>query len=427
MNRIVVTGATGYIGNRLMMLAQKEGVQILATVRQPEGKPDVPSFDFGAPTVSAMPADVTAVLHLAADTTIQSGEGADAEVLAAELLMAEAHKVGALFVFVSSQAAHEYAPSPYGKTKWRIERIVLKAGGCVVRPGMVYGGPVKGLFGTLVSVTRRLPFYPAFLPAPQVQPIHVDDLARALLQLAHRPDLGGRVMCLGDPEPVSFSSFMAAIARIRVRRFIVPFPIPTSLLRLAAKAVGPRLAQSTGLNRLQSLFELPPMKTAADLVALQIALRSMNRGMHVSGDGSRRVLLEEAAVLARYVSGVRCSPFLLRRYVWAIMLLCGGRALGLNGVFRAFPAGFALLDSLFLKRTQFPAMAWRVDAMTRIVEASPLGAKRLLGIGRSESAARAGLDIAAAITREIFWSVLRLALHPCLKGYAVRLERRIAS
>jgi len=35
----------------------------------------------------------------------------------------------------------------------------------------------RGLFGTLVKVVRRLPLLPTFLPAPKIQPIHVDDLA----------------------------------------------------------------------------------------------------------------------------------------------------------------------------------------------------------------------------------------------------------
>src|SRR5659263_7433 len=200
--KIVVTGATGYIGDRFIKQAHSSGYDIVALCRRyPElhGCDWIP-YDLASNQAPVLPMDTDVVLHLATSKSPNGQQNSAQDILAAALLITSTQNAGAKLVFVSSQTARPDAPTAYGRTKWRIEQLVLAAGGCVVRPGQVYGGKPRGLFGELLNTVRHLPILPAFLPAPKVQPIHVDDLSLGLLRIAERVDVCRGVVCLGSIE-----------------------------------------------------------------------------------------------------------------------------------------------------------------------------------------------------------------------------------
>ena len=168
--KIAITGATGYIGGQFVNLSHASGHEIVALCRRnpdPFGCVWVP-YNLSSTQVPVLPVDTKAVLHLATSKLLNGQQVSEQEVLAAELLITAVQKVGAKFVFVSSQTARPDAPTSYGRTKWRIEQEVLSAGGWVVRPGQVYGGGVRGLFGMLGKAVWELAVVPLFFPSPQV-------------------------------------------------------------------------------------------------------------------------------------------------------------------------------------------------------------------------------------------------------------------
>ena len=102
--RIAITGATGYIGRRLIRAARLSGHDVLALSRRPVREPGVAwqPYDLCDLVCPPLPVDVAAVFHLAADTGNAPAAEPD-ELGAAQLLMSAADSVGATFVFVSSQ------------------------------------------------------------------------------------------------------------------------------------------------------------------------------------------------------------------------------------------------------------------------------------------------------------------------------------
>ena len=417
--RLVVTGATGYIGGRLALLASKGGHEVVAASRRPVAPALcwIP-FELSSTAAIVLPPGTNAVIHLAADTSPAAGVDDEREVLAARSLIAAAQQLEAKFVFVSSQTARPDAPTVYGRTKWRIEQEVLAVGGWVVRPGQVYGGCERGLFGTLVSAVRRLPVILAFLPAPKVQPIHVDDLAEGMLRIIERDDIPPGVLCLASPVPVSFTRFMLAIASGRVRRQRWLVPIPVMLIHVVGGVLGRRLRIRLGLERLNSLFELPLMDTANDLQRLELSLRSLPSGMHPSGDDRRRWLICEGQALLTYVLKERPGTSLLRRYVRAVEKLRGGSLLDLPAWTLRLPIALALLDDrAFALSARGAEFAWRLDAATTLAEATTQGARRFLGFGRSSGSLMSLISISRAVVAEIVWRVLRIAGTPFLQRY----------
>ncbi|WP_460159971.1 NAD-dependent epimerase/dehydratase family protein [Pseudomonas sp. S3_F07] len=248
--KLLITGATGYIGQRLSVLAAASGHEVVCATRQP-----CPAtytwlpYDLRGPAPE-FPAGTQVLIHLAADTSTSADADADDEIKAAQALIRCAQQGSARFIFISSQTAEATAPGVYGRTKWRIEQHVLAAGGSVIRPGQVYGGPERGLFGLLSGLVRRSPFIPILMPAPGVQPIHVDDLAASILAVVERDDLHAEILNLGAVQPIAFGRFLMSIAAHRVRAARLPVPLPVALLRLLRLSLGQSLSAKLGLERI---------------------------------------------------------------------------------------------------------------------------------------------------------------------------------
>jgi nucleoside-diphosphate-sugar epimerase len=409
--KFLISGANSYIGKRIVTQLSTRGHSIVAASRHPvEGLPAWVPFDLDSCTAFAMPDDVDVVLHLAANTALSS-DGGQSEFLAARALIDATNSRGIKLIFASSQTAREDAPTEYGRTKWRIERDVLAANGIVVRLGQVYGGTEDGLFGSMVSICRRLPVLPAFLPAPLVQPIHLDDCARAFVTLAEAENLPARIYSLGAVVPIPFTVFLRVISSVRLRQWRLFLPVPVILIRLTFRMLGSRFGERTGLGRLNSLFGLHPMETASDLAELGVELRPLADGMHRSGSTRRRHLAREASALLSYLLVHAPGPSLIRRYIRLIERLREGAPLKLPPMLIHHCIGIALIDGAAENSPVAAELAWRLHAATLISEACPSGAERYLGSG-SPGFAASLLAIVRATFLESVLRVVRLGCYP---------------
>ena len=412
--KIVVTGATGYIGDRFVKKAHSLGYEIVALCRRfPElhGCDWIP-YDLSSSQGPVLPIDTYVVLHLATSKSSNEQQNSAKEILAAELLITSAHNVGAKLIFLSSQTARPDAPTAYGRTKWHIEQLVLAIGGCVIRPGQVYGGKPRGLFGELLNTVRHLPILPAFLPAPKVQPIHVDDLSLGLMRIVERVDICHGVVCLGSIEPVTFTEFLSTIAlfRLRVSRYFVP--VPSFLVAVGIRVAG----KNSSFERLRSLFDLPRMATESDLQKLGLLLRPFNSGMHRAGDDKKRNLLIEGRALLSYVLKRQPGSLSVRNYVRSIESLRGGNAIELPKYFVRWPVLLAIIDGGYPLATSWDKeFVWRLNAATVLAEATTFGAQRFLGLGESSSFVVSLFGIIRAILTEAGWWILSLVLAPSIR------------
>lgn len=416
--RVAVTGATGYIGQKLAIKLIDDGHELVALSRsQPaQFKSDWRYYDLASASNDLPLVDV--IVHLAANT---SGEGLSQsqEVDAAACLLAHANAVSAQVLFISSQTASDNASTAYGKIKWDIERLVLAGGGNIIRPGQVYGGELLGLYGAIVGLVRTLPLLPHFVPGPTVQPVHVDDLVEAIGRLAEDPAQSSKIYYIGASSPVSFAEFLAAIAKYRLRSFKLFVPVPSILISMAASILGSQSAAA----RLHSLFTLQDMSTTDDLKALGITLRPLESGLQPSGRG-RRALLKEGFALFSYVLNRAPTVFMLRPYVRAIELLGKGRLLGLPEVTLCYPSLLGLYDGANIQRSHWNReVMWRIDAATSLAEASPMGAVQYLGIGQRSNFINSFVLMGWSVLVEAGWRIARFVFSPWLSFKAWRWRK----
>ena len=101
----------------------------------------------------------------------------------------------------------------YGLSKLEAERALLSLEGpdfrvAILRPPMIYGKDCKGNFRSLVSMARRLPFFPK-VPNRRSM-LYVGSLNRLVQQIIDREERG--IFCPQDPEYVNTSAMVQAIA-----------------------------------------------------------------------------------------------------------------------------------------------------------------------------------------------------------------------
>jgi NADH dehydrogenase len=374
--KIAVTGSTGYIGRRLMRAAAKQGHYLYSLSRCPS---DVifstwVYYNLASTESLDFPGDIDVFVHLAANTSFKSDLSGDQEITAAKKIIDLACSRGIKFIFISSQTARENAPTEYGRTKFKIEKLVINSGGIVIRPGLVYGGPSYGLYGELVNLVKKSFVLPCFLPSPRIQPIHVDDLAIGILKVAEYSSVNiGPVVMLGSVNSISFNYFLSAIASFRLHKLRIQVPFPSLFIRLLAgffERIG------GGINRLNSLFNLTDMHTKDDLDLLALNLRSLSSGLNISGSNRRRQLILEGLALHAYIMGMSIKKINMRNYVRIIEQLRDGLSLQLPFGHHTWLLWIILLDNKHLKLTPWiEEFKWRLRAAILLAEASTTGAK----------------------------------------------------
>lgn len=264
--RILVTGASGFIGRRLVAALADAGKGVLAASREPSRVPARKGVDRVAVSdferaVDWRPvlSDVAAVVHLAGIAHVGSGIGADAydrvnRQATAELAAACAAAGVRRFIFLSSVRA-QCGPSaphvlterdaprptePYGRSKLAAEET-LRASGLawtILRPALVYGPGVKGNLATLLRIARLPLPLPLAAFSARRSLLGIDNLTAAILHVLDAPRTVGCTYLAADPEPLSLPEIVTALRSGMGRRpglYALPSPWLAAGLKLAGR------------------------------------------------------------------------------------------------------------------------------------------------------------------------------------------------
>ncbi|GGW43558.1 NAD-dependent epimerase/dehydratase family protein [Streptomyces griseoloalbus] len=242
--RIVLTGATGFVGSRVLYglaaSARESGREITV---QTLGRA-APAPSSAAPGVTWAPVDLTdrgslrnavsgadVLVHLASRISGDEAQCAKVNVEGTAALVDEAARWGVgRIVHLSTAAVYgpgphrgitvdEIAPAPVSaasRTRLAGEKPVLAAGGIVLRPGLVLGAGDRWVVPALAELMDRVP---ARWDGGRglLSLVDVDDLARLITTLATAPDApASGVYHAGHPEPVSNGDLMAELAALDV-------------------------------------------------------------------------------------------------------------------------------------------------------------------------------------------------------------------
>lgn len=284
----LVTGGSGFLGQNLVRRLLHDGHEVRCLVRPHGGEAPrgarrfVVRYDDPRSLLQTAALDgADVVFHLAGVTRAASA----AEFMPGNVTPTR-HLLGAIlarrlfprFVFVSSQAAAGPAgarhrpvdesdpPHPveaYGRSKLEAERIVEsfadRVPTTIVRPCAVFG-PFDRDFLVLFRMARRgVLLYPS-VAEHWLSLLYVDDVIKALLACATRPQAISRTFCISSSEPVQWRALGELIAAAVGRR-VRHLNVNAALVRIASVAgewVGRLTKTSTVANRQKAALSRHP-------------------------------------------------------------------------------------------------------------------------------------------------------------------------
>src|SRR5207249_2040458 len=103
-----------------------------------------------------------------------------------------------------------------GKAKLEVEKFVLKQGGDVVRPGLIYSDTPGGMVGTIYHVVALSPVIPMIEHSHKpLYLVHIEDLANLILYLAAQPPSGSRLWVAVSSQKWTLAQIVKQIAKNR--------------------------------------------------------------------------------------------------------------------------------------------------------------------------------------------------------------------
>lgn len=257
-----VTGSTGYLGRALVQALRAQNLDVVEYRRSARDVADHASareLDLAELAAGDVFDGVSIVVHGAWDLRETDPELAwQRNVDGSKQLLEVALASGVRrFIFVSSMSAYFGTKQDYGLMKLAVERSVLEADQIVVRPGLVYGGGVGGMAGTLAKLAR-LPIIPVPSGAQQFT-LHIDDFLSAMTTLVTTSEVPSSVIGLAHKSPVPFKNLMQAFAAESgdsATTVVVPWRAVLALLR-ALEAL--HFSSPVRANSLLGLVRLAPL------------------------------------------------------------------------------------------------------------------------------------------------------------------------
>ncbi|WP_336854186.1 SDR family oxidoreductase [Sinomonas albida] len=250
MSRIIaVTGATGYIGGRLVPRLLAAGQQVRVLVRNPAKLRDVPwRDDVEAVTGSLEDPDAVRALCDGADVVYYlvhsmgaraNGDFGEKERAGATAL-AQAAAAGGVSRIVYLSGLNPGAKlSRHLKSRSEVGRILLDSG---VPTAVLQAGLVIGSGSASFEMVRHLTDVLPVMPAPRwvlnrVQPIAVRDALDYLERAADLPREVNRTLDIGGPDVLTYGEMMRRYALVAGMRAPLILPLPVLTPWLAAQWV----------------------------------------------------------------------------------------------------------------------------------------------------------------------------------------------
>ena len=291
---VLVTGATGYVGRRLVTQLVERGTPVRALVhRSRAGLPEgVEAFEGDITDASSLAracegADVVVNLaSITADRKPPPGGYDRVNAEGAAALATAARTAGVRrFVHLAGIDTTIGPPGPYLAGRRRCDAAVLAAGiesVAILRPSIMFGGEDAAFIKALARLVKLAPAVP--VPGDgtvKLQMVWVEDVVRCIVQLAD--DMRPGQFPIGGPDQPSYDEVLDLIGEGLGKRTVRKIHLPVPFFALQA--------------RLLSILPSPPLTPAAlelfasdnvtttDAIEQQFGFRPRGLAEHVRREG----------------------------------------------------------------------------------------------------------------------------------------------
>ncbi|MFH1538686.1 MAG: complex I NDUFA9 subunit family protein [bacterium] len=241
MKKVLVTGATGFVGGHIVEELLGRGYEVSALVRSPEkagglGKRGVELRPGGILKPETLDfSGFDAVIHLVGIIR-EAGEQTFERVhYEGTVNVVEAAKWAGVkrYVHMSALGTRPGAKSNYHKTKFKAEEHVRGSGlpFVIFRPSVIFGE--RGEFTKMLADFFKNPFFVPVIGSGEsrMQPVSVKDVAKLFADALANEKSVNRVFELGGPKAFTFNELLDEAGRqLGKKRFKLHMPMPVAFV-----------------------------------------------------------------------------------------------------------------------------------------------------------------------------------------------------
>jgi uncharacterized protein YbjT (DUF2867 family) len=234
--KILLTGANGYIGKRLLPVLLEAGHEVICCVRNElrfnkddlKGNVKVFEVDFANEVdLDKAPTDFDAAYYLIHSMS-SSGKFEEMEQKTAENFAAYVEKTRANQIIYLSGIVNDENLSPHLRSRLNVEQILMKADvhTTVLRAGIIVGSG-SASFEIIRDLVEKLPVMiaPRWV-GTRTQPIAIRDVITMLEGVLQCEACYDGVFDIGGPEVMTYRDMLMQYASVRkLRRFIIQVPV----------------------------------------------------------------------------------------------------------------------------------------------------------------------------------------------------------
>ncbi len=242
--KILLTGATGYIGKRLLPHLLEDGHHVVCLVRDPRRfknkfseHPNIQIIkaDLLEPSsLESIPRDIEAAYYFAHSMGASGGDFSDLERKSAENFVAEINRTKTRQIIYLSGIINESAKlSKHLSSRLNVERILqtADAGTTVLRAAIIIGSG-SGSFEIIRDLAEKLPVMitPKWLNT-KCQPVAVKNVIEYLTGVLDKKEAFNKVFDIGGPDILTYKEMLLQYAEVReLKRYIISVPVLTPRL-----------------------------------------------------------------------------------------------------------------------------------------------------------------------------------------------------
>lgn len=247
--KVLLTGATGFVGRQVLQQLHQAGHQARLLTRSTKAAAErlppsqgLTEFHRGDVTeprsLSGAARGCDAVIHLVGiirEFGAVTFERLHVDATRNVIAMAQADGVGR-FLHMSALGTRAGAVARYHQTKWRAEILVRNSGldSTIFRPSLIHG-PEDQFVNQFERLSRWMPFLPILgSGTARLQPVSVHLVARSFVRALTTPDSIGQTYDLCGPDRLTLGEILDAILSATGRkRFKVRIPLPLARAQAA--------------------------------------------------------------------------------------------------------------------------------------------------------------------------------------------------
>jgi uncharacterized protein YbjT (DUF2867 family) len=276
--KVLVAGASGFVGRRLCAALELAGHDVAAMTRNPDRYRGAGTAVRGdvedPPTLEPAMAGCQAAYYL-----VHSLQNADFERMDAAGSRAFGEAAGraglSRIVYLGGLGDDADNLSAHLRSRRQVEKL-LGTGGVPVT--VIRAGIIVGHGGVSWELTRQLVEHLPVMVTPRwvstrAQPIAVDDVVRYLVGVLGPPEASGRVYEVGGPDVLRYSSMLQRVADIEDRTLILlPVPLLSPAVSALWLALVTDIDPGTGRNLIDSMTNevIVRDESIRDLIPIQL-------------------------------------------------------------------------------------------------------------------------------------------------------------